>query len=56
MKHQKIQIADREEMEILKNQLDSRDLFLIGFLKGFNRSNMKEWAENDLSVFNSSNY
>jgi len=51
MKQQQIELTDIEEMEILRDQLDSRDLFLLGFLKGFNRTNMQEWSRKELSVF-----
>ncbi|MBI3623681.1 hypothetical protein HY212_06415 [Candidatus Pacearchaeota archaeon] len=40
------------ELDILKSQLDPRDLFILGFLKGFNRSNMLAWSRKDLAVFN----
>lgn len=42
---------DIEEYEPLKGQIDSRDLFILGFLKGFNRSNMQAWARRDLAIF-----
>ena len=43
--------SDLQEYDILKSQLDSRDLFILGFLKGFNRSNMQAWSKRDLAIF-----
>jgi len=33
---------------ILEEQLDPEELFLVGFLKGFNRKNMMDWNEKEL--------
>ena len=37
-----------EEIEILGKQLEPREIFLIGFLKGFNRYNLRQWQEQEL--------
>ena len=37
-----------EEVAILSEQLDPKEIFLAGYLKGFNRSNMKAWQEQNL--------
>lgn len=37
-----------EEIEILGKQLDPQEIFLLGFLKGFNRNNLKQWQEQEL--------
>ena len=37
-----------EEIEILGKQLEPREVFLIGFLKGFNRNNLRQWQEQGL--------
>jgi len=37
-----------EEIEILGKQLEPREVFLLGFLKGFNRNNLRQWQEQEL--------
>jgi hypothetical protein len=34
---------EKDELEFLKSNLDSEELFLLSFLKGFNRGVAKEW-------------
>ncbi|MFA4953053.1 MAG: hypothetical protein WC584_02430 [Candidatus Pacearchaeota archaeon] len=38
----------KEEIEILGKQLDPQEIFLVGFLKGFNRYNLRQWQELEL--------
>lgn len=45
MKKQIPQIVDEEEMEFLSGELDSRDLYIVGLLKGFNRDAMKKLSQ-----------
>ena len=42
------QTMTEEEIEILGKQLEPREIFLIGFLKGFNRYNLRQWQEQEL--------
>ena len=37
-----------EEIKILGKQLEPREIFLLGFLKGFNRYNLRQWQEREL--------
>lgn len=37
-----------QELEILKKQLEPEDMYIIGYLKGFDRKMMKEWREKGL--------
>ncbi|MFA5857070.1 MAG: hypothetical protein WC867_06925 [Candidatus Pacearchaeota archaeon] len=37
-----------EEIEILNEILDPKEMFVLGYLKGFNRNSMKEWARKGL--------
>jgi hypothetical protein len=43
MKKQKLYQEYRQEMDFLSNQLDSEEIMVLGYLKGFNRKTMKEW-------------
>jgi len=36
---------EKDELEFLKRELNSEELFLLSFLKGFNRKVTKEWDE-----------
>jgi hypothetical protein len=38
-------MTTKEEMSILSEQLGEEDLYILGFLKGFDRKIMKEWIE-----------
>jgi hypothetical protein len=48
MKRQYINQAYEQEINFLSDQLDPRDMFVLGYLKGFNRRTMKEWSEKGL--------
>ncbi len=37
-----------EEIRMLSEQLDPREMFILGYLKGFDRKVMKEWDERGL--------
>ena len=43
-------LSEKDEMDILANelQLDPRDMYVLGFLKGFNRKVLKEWSKKGL--------
>jgi len=43
-------LASEEEMRILE-ELKPEEIFILGFLKGFNRQNMKMWVDMELSIF-----
>jgi hypothetical protein len=51
MKQKNQDFLDKDEVDILSDQLDSREMFILGFLKGFNRTNTREWTENGLWDF-----
>lgn len=42
---------NEEEIEILSSQLDPREMYILGFLKGFDRKTLKEWNEKGLMDF-----
>ncbi len=42
-----------EEMSVLSGELDPEEIFILGFLRGFNRKNMKEWGDKDFGIFQS---
>jgi len=44
------QLASEEEMRFIED-LSPEEVFVLGFLKGFNRRNMKMWVEMELSIF-----
>ena len=50
---QNYEMPEENEIEILINQvhLDSREMFVLGFLKGFDRNAMKEWAKKGLANY-----
>ena len=48
-KYQKL--IPKDELSILEGQLNSEELFILGFLKEFNRKNLKEWDDNELGIF-----
>lgn len=54
MKKQYIDFED-EEIEILSKQLDPRELYILGFLKGFDRKTLKEWGKKGLMNFSVAN-
>lgn len=52
---QQSQLASEEEMRVLE-QMTPEEVFIMGFLKGFNRKNMKMWAEIELSIFGDADF
>ena len=46
-------MPEGNEIDILvdKVHLDSREMFILGFLKGFDRRAMKEWSKKGLGNF-----
>jgi hypothetical protein len=41
----------QDEMEILSGQLSPEEMYIAGFLKGFNREILKEWQEEGILDF-----
>lgn len=39
------------EIEILSEQLDPREMYILGYLKGFDRKTLKEWNKKGLMDF-----
>jgi len=44
-------LSEDDEIEILSKQLDSREMYMISFLKGFDRKILKEWGKKGLMDF-----
>jgi len=55
MKKQYLDYDGKDELEILSEQLDPQELYVLGFLKGFNRTALKEWGKLGLMDFTVSN-
>ncbi len=55
-KHKKLTLSEPEADFLRDEYLDADELFLIGFLQGFNRKNEKEWTEKSIWVFDDSSY
>ncbi|VVB78618.1 Uncharacterised protein [uncultured archaeon] len=53
MKKQYSQPFEKEELEILTEELnlDPREMYVLGFLKGFDRKTLKEWNKKGLMDF-----
>ena len=51
MKKQYLDYEGKDEMEILSEQLDPQEMYILGFLKGFNRTTLKEWGKKGLMDF-----
>lgn len=51
-------MPEGNEIDILSEQvnLDSREMFVLGFLKGFNRKAMKEWSKKGLGNYSSEDF
>jgi hypothetical protein len=41
----------QDEVEILSGQLSPEEMYVVGFLKGFNRQVLKEWQKRELLDF-----
>jgi len=39
---------DADEINLLSGDLDSKEAFILGFLKGFDRATTKKWIEKGL--------
>ncbi len=44
-------ILEKDELNLLREQLSPEEVFLLGFLKGFDRNVMREWDKNGLWNF-----
>jgi len=55
MKKHSYNYSDKDEIEILSEQLDPQEMYVLGFLKGFDRSTLKEWGKKGLMDFAVSN-
>lgn len=42
MKKKYTEPVEKDEIDMLAEQLDPREMYIIGFLKGFSRKNLKE--------------
>jgi hypothetical protein len=51
MKQKYIYPNEYEEIEILREQLDPEEMYILGFLKGFDRKTLKDWSEKGLMDF-----
>lgn len=51
MKKQKLELIDGDEIKLLSNQVSPEEMFIIGFLKGFDRKTLKEWEDNEIIDF-----
>ncbi len=47
---------DNEELEILSEQLDPKEMYILGFLKGFDRKTLKELGKKGLMDFTVNSY
>ena len=41
----------QDEIEILSTQLSPEEMYIVGFLKGFDRQTLKEWQEEGILDF-----
>jgi len=41
----------QDEVEILSHQLSPEEMYIVGFLKGFDRQVLKEWQEKGILDF-----
>jgi hypothetical protein len=42
---------ERDELDILSEQLEPKELYILGFLKGFDRKVLKEWGKKGIFDF-----
>ncbi len=42
---------ERDEIDILSDQLEPKELYILGFLKGFDRRVLKEWGKKGIFDF-----
>ena len=40
-----------QELRMLSEQLTPEELYIIQYLKSFNRENMRDWQERELGIF-----
>jgi hypothetical protein len=45
-----------DEMTLIGSDLTAEEVFILGFLKGFNRTNSQQWSERDLGIFRNPYY
>jgi hypothetical protein len=43
-----IELPEGNEYDLLEKELDSNDLFILSYLKGFDRSKLKAWSKKGL--------
>lgn len=48
-------ISEEDELKILSKQLDSRELYILEYLKGFDRKTLREWNKKGLIDFSVKN-
>ena len=41
----------QNEIEILSHQLSPEEMYIVGFLKGFNRQTLRDWQEEGILDF-----
>jgi hypothetical protein len=51
MKNKYQNFNSRDEVEILSSQLSPEEMYIVGFLKGFDRRVLKEWQQKELLDF-----
>lgn len=53
MKTQNLQSQEKNEIEYLKDNagLDEREIYILSYLKGFNRKTLKEWNKKGFMDF-----
>ena len=51
MRKQQLSLSEKEELDLLSEQLDPREMYVIGFMKGFDRKALKEWNKKGLMDF-----
>ena len=48
--------GETDEVALFERDLTPEEVFILGFLKGFNRKNSQQWSERELGVFQNSYY
>lgn len=49
MKKQKL--SEKDELQLLSEQVSPEEMYVLGFLKSFDRRNLKEWGKKGLLDF-----
>jgi hypothetical protein len=55
MKNQTFSYEGKDEFEILSEQLNSEEMQVLGYIKGFDRKTLKAWNKKGLMDFTVSN-